>query len=84
MYYLNIIEKADLFIEIFSLIGVLAPHCVYIYQIILEKQKREAIDVVLMRGELSMKDISKYLGLYLSTVYLVKSRDSNIVFLGLK
>ncbi|KAI6658665.1 hypothetical protein LOD99_11010 [Oopsacas minuta] len=44
-----------------------------------EKQKREAIDVLIKRGELSMKDISKSSGVSLATVYKVKSRGSNIV-----
>ena len=49
-----------------------------------QKQIREAIDVLLKRGQLSMKAISNSLGVSLSTVYRVKSRISKSVGLGRK
>ena len=49
-----------------------------------QKQILEAIDVLLKRGQLSMKPISNSLGVSLSTVYRVKSWISKSAGLGRK
>ena len=49
-----------------------------------QKQLREAIDALLKRGQLSMKEISNSLSVSLSTVYRVKSRISKGAGLGRK